>query len=61
MRFKIPRVEADWLKDGGQTDDWMRAMMTASSLTACVNGRDVKNKLCQERWAITDLPYQTDA
>lgn len=40
--------EADWLEEGGQKDDWTRAM-TALSLTACESGSDVKNKLGNTR------------
>lgn len=30
MWFRL-RVKADWLKEGGQKDDWTRAMMSALS------------------------------
>lgn len=40
MRYKVHGVEADWLEEGGQEDDWPRAMMTPLSLTARKSGSD---------------------
>lgn len=34
VRFKTRRLEADWLKDGGQRDYWYRPVMSAMSLIA---------------------------
>lgn len=48
MKFKVHRLEANWLEEGKQEDDWTRGVMSALILTACENGSDIKNKLRAE-------------
>lgn len=43
LKFNVRRVEAAWLKEGGQEGDWTRGMMSALSLTAWQTGSDIKN------------------
>lgn len=43
LRFKVSKVKADWLKEGGQEGDWTKAIMTALSLTVWQGRSDVKN------------------
>lgn len=48
MRFKVRRVEVDWLEGGGQKGDWTKAIITAFSSAAHKNGSDVNNKVAAE-------------
>lgn len=43
-RFKLQKVEVDWLKDGGQEDDWTRVMESVLRLTVWESSSDVKNR-----------------
>lgn len=38
-------VEADWLKQGGQEDDWTKVKTSVLTLTAWESGGDVMNNL----------------
>lgn len=38
-------MEAHWLTEGRQKDDWTTAVMSAMSLTTWENGNYAKNKL----------------
>lgn len=44
VRFKVHRMEADWLKEDKQDDDWSRAMMSALRSTAWESGSDCKGQ-----------------
>lgn len=44
VQVKVYRVEADWLKEGGQIDHWTAAMMSALSFTEWKRGREATNR-----------------
>lgn len=41
-------MEADWLRESVQEDDWTRTIMSAMTLTVWESGNDVKNRLAAE-------------
>lgn len=43
LRFKVSKLEADWLKEGRQEGDWTTPMMSALNLTVWQGRSDVKN------------------
>lgn len=43
-RLKPYEVEADWLKEGGQEDDWIKMMISVLRLTMWESGSHLKNR-----------------
>lgn len=50
-------MEAHWLKDSVQEDDWTRIMM--SVLTESGSGQTSSWTQWLQRWVLTELPYWT--